>query len=93
MELEAQPAVSLTLANLEGTEVSTFSITGPLLPDAGMRTVRILSLGHILRGALSLSWLKWCGVMDVRMIRKLQVASQDSHQTVEISLSLLPFQM
>ncbi|EIE18487.1 hypothetical protein COCSUDRAFT_68226 [Coccomyxa subellipsoidea C-169] len=34
VELEALPSVSLTLAQLEGTEVSTFSITGPVLPDA-----------------------------------------------------------
>ena len=35
VELEALPSVSLTLAQLDGTEVSTFSITGPVLPDAG----------------------------------------------------------
>ncbi len=35
VELEAVPSVSLTLAQMEGTEVSTFSITGPALPDAG----------------------------------------------------------
>ena len=35
VELEAVPSVSLTLAQMEGTEVSTFSITGPVLPDAG----------------------------------------------------------
>lgn len=35
VELEAVPSVSLTLAQMEGTEVSTFSITGPILPDAG----------------------------------------------------------
>lgn len=35
VELEAVPSISLTLANMEGTEVSTFSITGPILPDAG----------------------------------------------------------
>ena len=35
VELEALPSVSLTLAQMDGTEVSTFSITGPVLPDAG----------------------------------------------------------
>ncbi|KAK9902118.1 hypothetical protein WJX75_004921 [Coccomyxa subellipsoidea] len=34
VELEALPSVSLTLAQMDGTEVSTFSITGPVLPDA-----------------------------------------------------------
>jgi small ligand-binding sensory domain FIST len=35
VEIESMPAVSLTLAQLQGTEVRTFSLSGSSLPDAG----------------------------------------------------------
>ena len=34
-EVEQAPAVSLTLATMEGAEVSSFTVTGERLPDAG----------------------------------------------------------
>ena len=35
LEVEQTPAVSLTLASFAATSVSTFSVTGDLMPDAG----------------------------------------------------------
>jgi small ligand-binding sensory domain FIST len=35
-EVEQAPAVSLTLANMEGAEVTSFTVTGERLPDAGV---------------------------------------------------------
>ncbi len=40
IEVEQAPAVSLTLANIEGAEVTSFTVTGERLPDAGASSPR-----------------------------------------------------
>lgn len=41
-EVEQAPAVSLTLANMEGAEVQSFTVTGERLPDAGALLVAFI---------------------------------------------------
>lgn len=41
-EVEQAPAVSLTLANMEGAEVASFTVTGERLPDAGAPNLQSL---------------------------------------------------
>ena len=46
-EVEQAPAVSLTLANMEGAEVTSFTVTGERLPDAGVPLYMYIFLSHI----------------------------------------------
>ena len=46
MEVEQAPAVSLTLANMEGAEVTSFTVTGERLPDAGVPFHMYILLSH-----------------------------------------------
>ncbi len=59
IEVEQAPAVSLTLANMEGAEVTSFTVTGERLPDAGVLVYLYTLLLLILQSSLHLC-LKRC---------------------------------